>query len=506
VDYKCTFLDWKNSQKKAPTITSVTLADSPEAGRFTSGTFRSTVVADDGTPAATKGIKAWVQGTLTTKLTSTNAITAVTQQPGNAGTWTWQNASTGITVTGNVAHSPTAVLAINGAASRDFNRMSTAGVWTTRSFPETFTPTTITYTRSGAVGAFAVVANTASTAAYFSSDDGQTWASSGRPAFVGGATYALGSYWLSGSDGQLYRAAAATGPYTRQAHPGGGTSYGHMSGNSSVVICSDASNHSWYSSDGSHWTKLTTTAACDAVGGIYVAGGKVSKDLITWVSPSPFLPGPVIYDFTTNTYFSANGPCTKYRVSGDGIHWSGDLAGASNLSANTRYAAFQGRFVAWKLGQADITDIPVIPPSTTLTIAGAQSDGFKPDDGVANADTAPTAIGGLTAVSDTAVTVVPADTDWAIGQKLHGVPKTAANAKLYCKLNAGLTVTDLQSADPGYTAVTGAGPYTITFPATLPTGAAPDADLPAGTTITTEVQAVNSAGTVTNTSNTVTPT
>jgi hypothetical protein len=33
----------------------------------------------------------------------------------------------------------------------------------------------------------------------------------------------------------------------------------------------------------------------------------------------------------------------------------------------------------------------------------------------------------------------------------------------------------------------------------------PDVDLPAGTTITTEVQATNSSGTVTKTSNTVTP-
>jgi hypothetical protein len=77
--------------------------------------------------------------------------------------------------------------------------------------------------------------------------------------------------------------------------------------------------------------------------------------------------------------------------------------------------------------------------------------------------------------------------------------------KLYCKLDASLNVQDLQSADPGYTTVAGTGPYTLTWPATLPSGNPPDTDLPAGTQLTTEVQATNSSGTVTKASNTVTP-
>ena len=84
-----------------------------------------------------------------------------------------------------------------------------------------------------------------------------------------------------------------------------------------------------------------------------------------------------------------------------------------------------------------------------------------------------------------------------------------ANVKLYCKLDAAGAVSDLQSADPGFTAWTpaGTGPYTgtVTFPATLPTGNAPDADLPAGTTITVEVEASNTAGSDSAKSNTLTP-
>jgi hypothetical protein len=97
------------------------------------------------------------------------------------------------------------------------------------------------------------------------------------------------------------------------------------------------------------------------------------------------------------------------------------------------------------------------------------------------------------------------------GKYAMGFTRTspAANVKLYCKLDAAGAVSDLQSADPGFTAWTpaGTGPYTgnVTFPATLPSGAAPDTDLPAGTTITVEVQATNTAGTDSATSNTVTP-
>ena len=81
------------------------------------------------------------------------------------------------------------------------------------------------------------------------------------------------------------------------------------------------------------------------------------------------------------------------------------------------------------------------------------------------------------------------------GKTVVGPTKPAAHVKLYCKLDPTLNVTDLQSPDPGYTAVTGAGPYAVKFPATLPSGNPPDTDLPAGTQLTVEVQATNHAGT-----------
>ena len=87
-----------------------------------------------------------------------------------------------------------------------------------------------------------------------------------------------------------------------------------------------------------------------------------------------------------------------------------------------------------------------------------------------------------------------------------GPPKPAANVKLYTVHNAAGAVSDLQSADPGYVIMAGNSPYTLTWPATMPSGNAPDVDLPAGTTLTTEIQATSAGSTaVTKTSNIVNP-
>jgi len=99
---------------------------------------------------------------------------------------------------------------------------------------------------------------------------------------------------------------------------------------------------------------------------------------------------------------------------------------------------------------------------------------------------------------------------WDVGSAVKGPLKAQANVKLFCKLNTTGAVTDLQSADPGFTAwPTTGGPTTyngtLTFPALLPSGAAPDADMPAGTHLKVEVEASNATGTDTQASATITP-
>lgn len=94
----------------------------------------------------------------------------------------------------------------------------------------------------------------------------------------------------------------------------------------------------------------------------------------------------------------------------------------------------------------------------------------------------------------------PSDTPPLMAGHLPG-----PSVRMYCTLDGTGGVTGLQSADPGYTAVSGSSPYHVTFPALLPSGAAPDADLPAGTTLTAAVQASNASGNDAANSNTITP-
>ena len=137
---------------------------------------------------------------------------------------------------------------------------------------------------------------------------------------------------------------------------------------------------------------------------------------------------------------------------------------------------------------------------------------FAPNDAVTevgNGDNGTGTVKSVNAAGNT-LTLNGSPAGWDVGSAVKGPLKPGGpNVKLYCKLDAAGAVSDLQSADPGFTAWTpaGAGPYTgtVTFPATLPTGNAPDTDLPAGTTITVEVEASNASGTDSAKSNTVTP-
>ena len=151
-------------------------------------------------------------------------------------------------------------------------------------------------------------------------------------------------------------------------------------------------------------------------------------------------------------------------------------------------------------------------PDMVLTLADNTSlASFAPNDAVTevgNSDDGTGTVKSVNAAGNT-LTLSGLPIGWDVGSAVKGPPKPAANVRLYCKLNAAGAVSDLQSADPGFTAWTpaGTGPYTgrVTFPAKLPTGHAPDVDLPEGTALTVEVQATNTSGTDTSRSNTVTP-
>ena len=80
-----------------------------------------------------------------------------------------------------------------------------------------------------------------------------------------------------------------------------------------------------------------------------------------------------------------------------------------------------------------------------------------------------------------------------------------STATLYAVLSGAGVVTDLVGSDPGFVNLGYGVNNTITFPATFPSGNAPDVELPAGTTIQATVEFTNSQGTVSTDSNTLTP-
>jgi hypothetical protein len=97
---------------------------------------------------------------------------------------------------------------------------------------------------------------------------------------------------------------------------------------------------------------------------------------------------------------------------------------------------------------------------------------------------------------------------FAIGSEVETVNEVPnPEVKLFCITSSTGSITDLSQADPGYTTMsTVAVLQTLTFPASFPSGVAADTELPVGTTLAVDVQASNIIGTVSATTNVVTPT
>jgi hypothetical protein len=83
---------------------------------------------------------------------------------------------------------------------------------------------------------------------------------------------------------------------------------------------------------------------------------------------------------------------------------------------------------------------------------------------------------------------------------------TATSQRLYLLTDSGGNISDMQSADPGFVNYGPGTSVTLKFPATFPTGNAPDTELPSGTTVRAEIQATNTVASDTELSNIVTPT
>jgi hypothetical protein len=471
VDYKCTFADWKNSQSKPPAIASVTLADSPEAGRFTSGTFRSTVVmTDEGIPASAKGIKAYVEGTLkshpqTSGIASVAGSVLTLTDATDISRFATGDAVTEVTAAG-VAGDATGTVGSVDATAKTITLSATSGTWDVGSQVKgplktqqvTVTPNSDEIVVVNTSGAQPVLTfKTDKDLAKFASGDAvkqDNYAWSGRAHVPVGyrTSTAKNTGWNGGT--------AATVPsppikpdYIFWADLGASVIVKSLSFRVSGIANAASSSQL-------HNFILFYGDNPGAVGSSLCGVGCTINKVPT-VTGTP--PGDVVVTFN-------NIPATPAR------YW-----GITNGAGSS--TSFQAMV---------FSDLAFSEDGTPPVMTGASGT-----------------VGSVNTTAKT-MTLATSTGTWGpvnAGHYVIGPTKTgpAANVKLFCKLNAGLTVTDLQSADPGYTTVTGAGPYTVTFPATLPSGNPPDTDLPAGTHLVTEVQASNSSATVHKASNTVTP-
>ncbi len=96
--------------------------------------------------------------------------------------------------------------------------------------------------------------------------------------------------------------------------------------------------------------------------------------------------------------------------------------------------------------------------------------------------------------------------DASVGDTIEAVASTGTSVSTrFLVIDATGAISTHQSSDPGFVTLGPGTSQSITFPATFPTGNAPDVELASGTTIQVEVEAVNSVASDTYPSNTVTP-
>ena len=465
-----TYFRWVVTQQVsvAPVIDTVVLADSPEAGRFTSGTFQTTVtLTTDGTPASTKGLKAWVAGTLKAQPIS-DEITAV-----NAAVLTLKTDKDLLNFRAGDAVKQNAVAPKSSAI--------------TASSTATYTPP--------ANWSIYVGVNPPSP-----NPDVQqcAWPAGGTGAVsVGSST--VGIPTSPGSYAILDAGIATAGV---KAGLDGGAPNWCASTNADVILMGSHTGlaNSWVPLDSTYGKNdLPNAKGSDALIGygyryfLYTAHapGRLSSPLqssfdvpskILGSSSNGFFGTSIVtttLTFTTNSQLSSFAPGTHVTEENAGSSAGEALGLVSTVDSGAKQMVLVSSSGTWDNGN-------FVKGQSISAASGT----------VASTD-----------LAAKTMTLSTSNGTWGVntGKWVIGPEKTVANTKLFTVHDAAGAVSDLQSADPGYVTMTGSSPYTLTFPATLPSGNDPDTDLPDGTTITVDVQATSGGTSVNKVSNTVTP-
>jgi hypothetical protein len=225
--------------------------------------------------------------------------------------------------------------------------------------------------------------------------------------------------------------------------------------------------------NGDQYTNGLFYAVIDGVRSDYLQGaGVLSKTTPTWRSLGPGLAGKTLTGWQMKCLNANNGNTPT-------MHIYGFRVGGTVIVDRATKPAFT------LSGTTNLSNL-----TAGATIKGATSNA--------------TAV--VASVNGAVITVDQVSGTFQTGEALR-FTKVVTGTTLYAVHDSAGAVSTLQTADPGFNVITGATPYShlLTFPATFPTGNAPDTDLPAGTTLKAEVEASNVAGSSAVTTNTITP-
>jgi hypothetical protein len=555
-----------NAATRAPVITSVTLADVAGGDRFTSTAFPVTVtMADEGLPASTKGLKGYVEGTLNVSH-ETDVIVNVTETSADPATYliprgklSMYDTTAGVTWAINEKY----IFSTRTLAKYELPlNPNTAPT-------EIPIPELQGKTFNGVVAlpdGKVLFMPTGSATAYYSSDGGDTFKSFGglntenRIASPGTNTLAWGNDRLFimfntdrvsvldlplGLDDAAFEAAVATNA-TLAGEFGNDFTKGRILAGGDGSCVGFERNRIYYIAPGSttHITAecsaITTQAITGAAwnpvngfwyffqgssglyGGVAITSGLSLPLISAWGNASNGQSIGSFFDMSCdsngNIYgYGPNGvegfwrATPPYNIATDWLRYADSNPAQNRFFDETQYRALNGVEYRPQDYIAYPNEMYIFSPSeTTLTFpTNLNLTQFSNGDLITevNTDGSPGDATGTTNSVDTGantMSVVGSSGTWTLGSRVKGPPKPTAGARLYTVLDNTGAVSDLQSSDPGFVAQA-ATPTSITFPATFPTGDAPDTELPAGTTLKVEVEATNTVATVSAASNTITP-
>ena len=528
----------------APLIESTSLAiDDPTGPRFTGEDFTlSSTLSQDGQPVSTKKIDAYVRGTLevsyetdsidsVTTTASSQTITNPTSASSNGnsnaaatdgnGNWffIYQDGLYLASATGFVPTygSPLAVNPTSGAWNVNYHYgigASKAGTWiltgsksggsqptfilrSTNSgttwvdaTPSSFTSNkNLKWLSHDNAGNWMGLVGSSSPEITTSSDDGVTWSSFQSVSISGGQSIGglvnYGGSWVfpvegsGGNYGGYYRSTDFGATWSFSSFPSNaysGWSCGiQVSDTGTMMTGFSSSNKIIRSTDnGASWTAI---AAAGVFGGAVAYGGGTR-----WIK------------------FTSNSLAESFD---DGLTWQTGTASADFtpylppiLAQAKGVISCPGAGYYTPGSYSDNLYSNLIPNSVELGLSG--DEGLVEIEVGMAANNGSTATGTVSSIDTIAPSITLSGTSgtWSTGETVITDPVVKDEAILYLVFNSSGSVTDLSNTpqDPYYSTVDSPVDFTFTFPATFPTGAAPDTELPAGTTLHATVTAFNAAG------------